>query len=428
MPFALQPYCIHYDSAIFKAKKISLCNGVLTWFRVCLEFLYKEGSSTKQAALAILRAAQEAAAKKAEEELKKQTTSKFADLNEGLRRATEAVTKQIEKKREVEAILSGYKGIDFKDVTDKIGSLANRVSGWCNEAKGEIEKGLKWVGEKAGEVGDAVKRVTQNTIQSFIDHPVENLVIIDSGAAVLYLTAASFGTLPALAALLGNTAVAAYGGATVYGIYEYKSGDKEKGEEDLKKVALSAITMAGAFGAQGNVNVTNTPGGNVQPNGSLALEGGRIIGYSIALEGVTSISSEVTDALGITQSAIANGGGSSGTNDESNFQEGLKQLNSKGVSYPEIKDPRTGKSIPMPEGELKTVPKDQRVEWNNATRSEFIKEWYDRGYETPEGGWEKYDIHHILPREYGGTNDFENLVPVERTIHQTQLNSWWQGY
>ena len=56
--------------------------------------------------------------------------------------------------------------------------------------------------------------------------------------------------------------------------------------------------MAGAFGAQGNVNVTNTPGGNVQPNGSMALEDDRIIGYSIVLEGVTSISSEVTDALG----------------------------------------------------------------------------------------------------------------------------------
>lgn len=34
-------------------------------------------------------------------------------------------------------------------------------------------------------------------------------------------------------------------------------------------------------------------------------------GYSIVLEDVTSISSEVTNALGITQSAIANGGGSS---------------------------------------------------------------------------------------------------------------------
>ena len=84
----------------------------------------------------------------------------------------------------------------------------------------------------------------------------------------------------------------------MYGIYVYKSGDKEKGEEDLKKVALSAITMAGAFGAQGNVNVMNTPGGNVQSNGSMALEDGHLIGYSIVLEGVTSISSEVTDALG----------------------------------------------------------------------------------------------------------------------------------
>ena len=376
MPFALQPYCIHYDSAIFKAKKISLCNGVLTWFRVCLEFLYKEGSSTKQAALAILRAAQEAAAKKAEEELKKQTTSKFADLNEGLRRATEAFTKQIEKKREVEAILSGYKGIDFKDVTDKIRSLANRVSGWCNEAKGEVENGLKWVGEKAGEVGDAVKRVTQDTIQSFIDHPVENLVIIGSGATLLYLTAASFGTLPALAALLGNTAAAAYGGATVYGIYEYKNVDKKKGEEDLKKVALSAITMAGAFGAQGNVNVTNTPGGNVQPNGSMALEDDRIIGYSIVLEGVTTISSEVTDALGITQSAIANGGGSSGTTGEKGkgnsksegyYKKGLKEIPDDWIEV------EAAESLPVKSDSFRDFVRDQG--YNPKKWRKVVEKW-----------------------------------------------------
>ena len=64
------------------------------------------------------------------------------------------------------------------------------------------------------------------------------------------------------------------------------------------------------------MNVTNTPGGNVQSNGSMALEGGHLIGYSILLEGVTSISSEVTDVLGITQSVIANGSGSSGTTGE----------------------------------------------------------------------------------------------------------------
>ena len=323
-----------------------------------------------------MRAAQEAAAKKAEEELKKQTTSKFADLNEGLRRATEAVTKQIEKKREVEAILSGYKGIDFKDVTDKIRSLANRVSGWCNEAKGEVENGLKWVGEKAGEVGDAVKRVTQDTIQSFIDHPVENLVIIGSGATLLYLTAASFGTLPALSALLGNTAAAAYGGATVYGIYEYKNVDKKKGEEDLKKVALSAITMAGAFGAQGNVNVMNTPGGNVQSNGSMALEDGHLIGYSIVLEGVTSISSEVTDALGITQSAIANGGGSTGTTGEKGkgnsksegyYKKGLKEIPDDWIEV------EAAESLPVKSDSFRDFVRDQG--YNPKKWRKVVEKW-----------------------------------------------------
>ena len=64
------------------------------------------------------------------------------------------------------------------------------------------------------------------------------------------------------------------------------------------------------------MNVTNTSGGIVQSNGSMALEDGHLIGYSIVLEGVTSISSEVTDVLGITQSVIANGSGSSGTTGE----------------------------------------------------------------------------------------------------------------
>ena len=47
---------------------------------------------------------------------------------------------------------------------------------------------------------------------------------------------------------------------------------------------------------------------------------------------------------------------------------------------------------------------------------------------APEGGWSQYDIHHIIPREYGGTNDFSNLTPVLRSVHQTGFNPWWMGY
>jgi len=100
--------------------------------------------------------------------------------------------------------------------------------------------------------------------------------------------------------------------------------------------------------------------------------------------------------------------------------------------YPTVIDPRTGEAIPEPPDGLQIVPKDQRVPWGEdgtgRERYDYIKEWYDRGYQTPEGGWQGYDIHHIIPREYGGTNDFWNLVPVERTIHQQELNPWWQRY
>ena len=82
----------------------------------------------------------------------------------------------------------------------------------------------------------------------------------------------------------------------------------------------------------------------------------------------------------------------------------------------------------FPKGELKVVPKSQRVVWDNQTRGAFIKEWYDRGFKTPEGGWELYDIHHIRPREYGGTNAFENLTPVLRTIHNSVVTPWWAPF
>jgi filamentous hemagglutinin len=57
-------------------------------------------------------------------------------------------------------------------------------------------------------------------------------------------------------------------------------------------------------------------------------------------------------------------------------------------------------------------------------RGAFIKQWYDRGYSTSEGGWSGYDIQHIRPREYGDTNDFDKLVPIPPDVHQQQFNSW----
>jgi filamentous hemagglutinin len=46
------------------------------------------------------------------------------------------------------------------------------------------------------------------------------------------------------------------------------------------------------------------------------------------------------------------------------------------------------------------------------------------GYQTPEGGWSEYELHPIVPREFGGSNDFSNIVPVKINIHQNQFNPW----
>jgi hypothetical protein len=96
--------------------------------------------------------------------------------------------------------------------------------------------------------------------------------------------------------------------------------------------------------------------------------------------------------------------------------------------YPKVIDPRTGRPIPFPTGQLKQVPASKRVQWGGGERAAFIREWYKRGYATPRGGWDNYDVHHIHPRELGGNNDFWNLAPVERGTHQEQFNVFWQEF
>jgi hypothetical protein len=96
--------------------------------------------------------------------------------------------------------------------------------------------------------------------------------------------------------------------------------------------------------------------------------------------------------------------------------------------YPRVTDLRTGRPIRFPTNSLQIVPREQRVLWGANERAAFIKEWHERGYPRPPGGWDKYDIHHIQPRELGGTNDFWNLTPVERETHQSLFNAFWREF
>ena len=103
-------------------------------------------------------------------------------------------------------------------------------------------------------------------------------------------------------------------------------------------------------------------------------------------------------------------------------------VNRVGRLYPSVIDPRTNNPILFPSGDLVKVPKPDRVAWGRKERGEYISEWYRRDYDSPPGGWNLYDIHHIKPREYGGTNDFENLVPVLRQVHIDEFNAFWRDW
>ena len=38
-----------------------------------------------------------------------------------------------------------------------------------------------------------------------------------------------------------------------------------------------------------------------------------------------------------------------------------------------------------------------------------------------------YDVHHIRPLAYGGSNAYSNLIHLPKATH-TQVTSWWAGY
>ena len=42
--------------------------------------------------------------------------------------------------------------------------------------------------------------------------------------------------------------------------------------------------------------------------------------------------------------------------------------------------------------------------------------------------WREYEVHHIFPIEYGGRNDFWNLIPLFRIGEHPQFTSYWSGW
>jgi hypothetical protein len=66
------------------------------------------------------------------------------------------------------------------------------------------------------------------------------------------------------------------------------------------------------------------------------------------------------------------------------------------------------------------------VNWDNNTRGTAISQYINL-YGNPKWDWSNYQIHHIQPRAYGGTNDISNLIPIPASQHSL-ITSWFNGY
>lgn len=75
---------------------------------------------------------------------------------------------------------------------------------------------------------------------------------------------------------------------------------------------------------------------------------------------------------------------------------------------------------------MKIVPVANRTKWTTTTRTKFRND-FEAKYNV-KIDWTNIQIHHMLPLQYGGTNAFSNLLPINTSIQQKIVSPWWTAY
>lgn len=96
-------------------------------------------------------------------------------------------------------------------------------------------------------------------------------------------------------------------------------------------------------------------------------------------------------------------------------------FNKKAAKYPtHISSSVTGQSLPYNFSmTMSKVPESDRVTWTSSNKSA-----YEKYLGKDLSG---YEVHHIVPRAYGGSNAYSNLIPLTKADHQT-VTTWWASY
>ncbi|WML26686.1 hypothetical protein [Neobacillus sp. OS1-33] len=113
-----------------------------------------------------------------------------------------------------------------------------------------------------------------------------------------------------------------------------------------------------------------------------------------------------------------------GSTDVDSTSSDRELLNKKGVPYPTFKDPKSGKVMSVPSST--TWTKNYYPEsWTTAKRTKYL-DWYEDNYGDINRS--DYEVHHIRPRVYYGSNDYSNLIPLKKSYHQQIVSPWWAAY
>ena len=98
-------------------------------------------------------------------------------------------------------------------------------------------------------------------------------------------------------------------------------------------------------------------------------------------------------------------------------------INNKNVYFPNYTDTISGKE----------AVRGVRTDWEKtgshtwSGRKKYIKEFESKYGAQPDEYWKSVQIHHIRPRNLGGEDTFDNLMPVKTESHKL-LTSWFANY
>lgn len=96
--------------------------------------------------------------------------------------------------------------------------------------------------------------------------------------------------------------------------------------------------------------------------------------------------------------------------------------NKKCIRYPSCTEPYTRKKIYVPPTNLKVDQKKR----DNSFRNKYIANFKKKN-PNAKINWSSYQIHHMRPLKYGGSNALSNGIAVTEASH-TKLTSWWSSY